>query len=78
VRGEVGRIWLPWMPFACLLAAGAVEGWAEKDASREDHPAAERSAEVLGGEGLSAAARGVLLAQAALAVTLAANLIFVS
>ncbi len=21
VRGEVGRIWLPWMPFACLFAA---------------------------------------------------------
>jgi hypothetical protein len=77
-RGEVGRIWLPWMPFACLLAAGAVERWAEKAAALEGHPAAERPTEALGGEGLSAAARGILLAQAALAVTLAANLIFVS
>jgi hypothetical protein len=23
VRGEAGRIWLPWMPFACLFAAAA-------------------------------------------------------
>jgi len=26
VRGEAGRIWLPWMPFACLFAAAAVAG----------------------------------------------------
>src|SRR5580693_3893713 len=57
VRGEVGRIWLPWMPFACLLAAATLERW-----GREER----------------AAAVALLLAQAALAVTLAANLEFVT
>jgi hypothetical protein len=57
VRGEAGRIWLPWMPFGCLLAAAALERW--------------------GQEGRAAAA-ALLLAQAALAVTLAANMEFVT
>lgn len=30
VRGEVGRIWLMLMPFACVLAAGAAAEWPER------------------------------------------------
>jgi hypothetical protein len=62
VRGEVGRIWLPWMPFACLLAAGSAQRWSE-------------------GAGNGSTAwdlTTLLLTQAALALTLAANMIFVS
>jgi hypothetical protein len=29
VRGEAGRIWLPWMPFACLFAATVTWPWRE-------------------------------------------------
>lgn len=57
VRGEVGRIWLLLMPFACLLAAGAaVESWGRR----------------------SVWAGLLLLLQAALLLTLAANMTFVS
>ena len=39
VRGEVGRIWLFLMPFACVLAAGAaIERWPPR--CHLDHPAA--------------------------------------
>ncbi|HEX7180249.1 MAG TPA: hypothetical protein VF756_00295 [Thermoanaerobaculia bacterium] len=57
VRGEVGRIWLMLMPFACLLAAGAA---AERWSPRSPWPSL------------------FLLAEAALLVALAANLVFVA
>ncbi|MEA2692723.1 MAG: methylthioxylose transferase [Acidobacteriota bacterium] len=60
VRGEVGRIWLFFMPLACLFAAAAL---AEREG--EDR----RPAGVVG---------GLALLQAALLLTLAANLVFVS
>lgn len=57
VRGEVGRIWLPWMPFACLFAAAAAAArWGAR------HPLTWL----------------LVLLQAALLFTLAANLVFVS
>jgi hypothetical protein len=57
VRGEVGRIWLPWMPFACLFAAAAAAArWGAR------HPLSWL----------------LVLLQAALLFTLAANLVFVS
>jgi hypothetical protein len=34
VRGEVGRIWLMFMPFACLLAAAGLEGRPERTGRR--------------------------------------------
>jgi hypothetical protein len=57
VRGEVGRIWLMLMPFACLLAAGAA---AERWTPRSPWPSL------------------LLLAEAALLLVLAANMVFVS
>lgn len=54
VRGEVGRIWLFFMPFAALLAAWAAERWSGR-----------------GGR------LGLLLAQAVLALVLAARMVFV-
>jgi hypothetical protein len=55
-RGEVGRIWLPWMPFACLFAAAAAARWGAR------HPLTLL----------------LVLLQAALLFTLAANLVFVT
>lgn len=60
VRGEVGRIWLMFMPLACILAASVWPG------GREDKPL-RRPASV-----------ALLVAQAALLFSLAANLVFVS
>ena len=64
VRGEVGRIWAMWMPFACLFAAAAL---GPRDAAAPD------------GRGDGTAARAALLAsQAALLLALAAAMVFVS
>ncbi|MBV8203037.1 MAG: hypothetical protein JOZ15_20665 [Acidobacteria bacterium] len=80
VRGEAGRIWLVWMPFACLVAAAAV---AHGDRTRR----AERPAEAHApGSRLSISRLGtwdyavaVLLAtEAALSLALAAGMVFVS
>jgi hypothetical protein len=61
VRGEVGRIWLMLMPFACVLAAGA---------------AAERSDRWDGSDRRRPWTSLVLLLQAALLLALAANMTF--
>jgi hypothetical protein len=63
VRGEVGRIWLIWMPFACLFAAGAAQ-------IREPAAAAAR-----GGQ---AGVALVLATEAALTLALGASMVFVS
>jgi hypothetical protein len=63
VRGEVGRIWLPFMPWACLLAAAAVL------APREE-PAAAPSA-------VPPAAAALPALQAVLLLALATSMVFV-
>ncbi len=64
VRGEVGRIWLPFMPWACLLAAAAVL------APREE-PGAVPSA-------VPPAASALPALQAVLILALATSMVFVS
>lgn len=75
VRGEAGRIWLIWMPFACLFAApAAVSLSAPADAGRE--PAAAQAPGVpaeIGARWLL----GLLLTEAALTLALAASMVFV-
>jgi hypothetical protein len=94
VRGEVGRIWLIWMPFACLLAAGAA-------AQRDDAPARHRNQAIGRGQedqrpgagiteiadsaepgtesiGWKAGVALLLATQAALTLALAATMVFVS
>jgi len=63
VRGEAGRIWLPWMPFACLFAAAA---------------AAAATADGSPRRGWRAGAGWLLATEAALTLALAARMIFVS
>jgi hypothetical protein len=63
VRGEVGRIWLPFMPWACLLAAAAVL------APREE-PAAVPSA-------VPSAVAALPALQAVLILALATSMVFV-
>jgi hypothetical protein len=94
VRGEVGRIWLIWMPFACLLGAGA--------AAHRDEAAARRRSKEIGrsqeGErpitgineiadstepgtdstGWQAGVAMLLATEAALTLALAATMVFVS
>lgn len=63
VRGEVGRIWLIWMPFACLFAAGA--------AAHSDTGDAERA-------GWQAGVAWVLATEALLTLALGASMVFVT
>ena len=79
VRGEAGRIWLPWMPFACLFAAAAVSAGGPHRAGRslsavELEP--QEPARQAGGwrPGLAL----LLASEAALTLALAARMIFVS
>ena len=67
VRGEAGRIWLPWMPFACLFAAAALSTAA---------PEPLEPARQAGGwrPGLAL----LLATEAALTLALAARMLFVS
>jgi hypothetical protein len=91
VRGEVGRIWLMWMPFACLFAAGAAAGGDVAPAGHEpgagDHgpqtagpQTAHRTPGTAGsaGENVRAGIGLVLATEAALTLSLAATMVFVS
>jgi hypothetical protein len=76
VRGEAGRIWLIWMPFACLFAAVAASlrtGARRTDGeSREPVGSTPRVAEWKLGVAL------LLATEAALTLALAASMVFVS
>jgi hypothetical protein len=72
VRGEVGRIWLVWMPFACLFAAAALAATAAAGGNGLDDSAGDG-----GGDGDAAPAL-VLATEAALTLALAASMVFVS
>jgi hypothetical protein len=79
VRGEAGRIWLPWMPFACLFAAAAASAGGPHRAGRslaaaEAEP--QEPARQAGGWGTGLAL--LLATEAALTLALAASMIFVS
>jgi hypothetical protein len=79
VRGEAGRIWLPWMPFACLFAAAAAGGGSQGRAGRPvaaGEPKPREPAYQAGGwrPGLAL----LLATEAALTLVLAARMIFVS
>jgi hypothetical protein len=90
VRGEVGRIWLLWMPFACLFAAGAAAADSEIEPARGGADATDRldTARANGGEsaqrgageppGGRAGVALVLATEAALTLALAASMVFVS
>jgi len=64
VRGEAGRIWLPWMPFACLFAAATIAG--------------REGALVPQGPKRRAVVALLLATEAALTLALAAAMVFVS
>jgi hypothetical protein len=79
VRGEAGRIWLPWMPFACLFAATAASTGGPRRAGRPLSAAApepQEPARQAGGwrPGLAL----LLAAETVLTLALAARMIFVS
>ncbi|HEY6324319.1 MAG TPA: hypothetical protein VJA16_22475 [Thermoanaerobaculia bacterium] len=79
VRGEAGRIWLPWMPFACLFAAAAVSAGGAHRAGRSlaaAEPEPQEPARQAGGWGPGLAL--LLATEAALTLALAASMIFVS
>jgi hypothetical protein len=86
VRGEVGRIWLLWMPFACLLAAGAAGtmsiGAPGPLTAAGDPPAGDAQYAVRALDGRAGTgSRGIVLVvatEALLALALAANLVFVN
>jgi hypothetical protein len=88
VRGEVGRIWLIWMPFACLFAAAAAAAAASGrrlagislTPEPAGHRSASRSPEEAGGPagGGEAGVALVLATEAALTLALAASMAFVS
>ena len=79
VRGEAGRIWLLWMPFACLLAAGAAGRLGSSNPlTAGRHPAATLLASAGRAGTVSRGMVLVLATEALLALTLAANLIFVN
>jgi hypothetical protein len=73
VRGEAGRIWLPWMPFACLFAAAAASAGGPRSAAE---PERQKSAHLAGGWRAGIAL--LLATEAALTLALAASMIFVS
>jgi hypothetical protein len=79
VRGEAGRIWLPWMPFACLFAAAAVSAGGPRRAGRSlsaAEPEPPEPARQAGGWGPGLAL--LLATEAALTLALAARMLFVS
>jgi hypothetical protein len=77
VRGEAGRIWLPWMPFACLFAAAAVSAGGPHRAGRSlSEPEPREPARQAGGWRPGVAL--LLATEAALTLALAARMIFVS
>jgi hypothetical protein len=76
VRGEVGRIWLIWMPFACLFAAGAA-------AHRDAEPAnlatiGDPGAPATHPAGWQAGVAWVLATEALLTLALGASMVFVT
>jgi hypothetical protein len=79
VRGEAGRIWLPWMPFACLFAAAAASAGGPHLAARP-HPAREPVPQesACAGGGWRPGVALLLATEAALTLSLAARMIFVS
>jgi hypothetical protein len=79
VRGEAGRIWLPWMPFACLFAAAAVSARGPHRAGRP-LPAGEPEPRESAGEGggWRPGVALLLVTEAVLTLALAARMIFVS
>lgn len=79
VRGEAGRIWLPWMPFACLFAAAAVSARGPHRAGRP-LPAGEREPQesACEGGGWRPGVALLLATEAVLTLALAARMIFVS
>ncbi len=78
VRGEAGRIWLPWMPFACLFAAVAVAGaWHRTDAP-EGGKANEIQESTPRADGWRPGVTLLLATEAVLALALALCMIFVS
>jgi hypothetical protein len=79
VRGEAGRIWLPWMPFACLFAAAAVSAGGPHRAGRPlsaTEPEPQEPAGQAGGWGPGLAL--LMATEAALTLALAARMLFVS
>jgi hypothetical protein len=79
VRGEAGRIWLPWMPFACLFAAAAVSAGGPRRAGRPLSAAAPEPQEPARQAGGWRTGLALLLAsEAALTLALAARMLFVS
>jgi len=79
VRGEAGRIWLPWMPFACLFAAAAASAGGPRGAGRPRSAAAPERPETSHQDGGWRAGIALLLAtEAALTLALAASMSFVS
>ncbi|HEV3073611.1 MAG TPA: hypothetical protein VHB47_04265, partial [Thermoanaerobaculia bacterium] len=79
VRGEAGRIWLPWMPFACLFAAAAVSARGPHRAGRP-LPAGEPEPQESAGEGggWRPGVALLLATEAVLTLALAARMVFVS
>jgi hypothetical protein len=86
VRGEAGRIWLFWMPFACLFAAAtAAAAGGPRQSGRRERPEILDHAERLASGEPAARAHGwkasvalLLATEAALTLALAASLVFVS
>ncbi len=79
VRGEAGRIWLPWMPFACLFAAVAASGGGQRRAGRPvsaSEPVRQQRTHEAGAWRPGVA--WLLATEAALTLALAASMIFVS
>jgi len=79
VRGEAGRIWLPWMPFACLFAAAAVSARGPHRAGRPlpaGEPEPQESA--CEGGGWRPGVALLLATEAVLTLALAARMLFVS
>jgi|GEM_PF-1346654 len=79
VRGESGRIWLLWMPFGCLFAAAAASVSGPRGAGRPAWATQPETREPMAEAGLWKAGVALLLAtEAALALALAASMVFVS
>jgi len=79
VRGEAGRIWLLWMPFACLFAAVAASGGGQRRAGYLDCETPLEPRESTPWAGARKAGVMLLLAtEAALTLALAASMVFVS